>query len=505
MNRAAMPCSNFALHKLHKNLAFHFLIIMAFALLAISPLIAQVKFTRTIIKSGDPGDANSGDVGSNSITPGDFNEDGTLDLVTVNPNTLSFYRGLGGGKYAAPVNRSLPGNLGEVLSADFDRNGKVDLAIASGALNSSGGVTILLGQGNGTFNQGTNIAVTGNVNYIALADFNGDHQPDIAASICVNPQSCSTQIFLGQGNGKFTPSAPLAFGGGPIVAGDFNADGRQDVAVVTADQVVLYLGNGDGTFQAPILASLSNTASLAVGDFYDTRVQTLAALVVINHGGGSEDDYVYSLRYSNGELLVENQHLLALNTADPYLQIAAGDLNGDFRDDLFLTGGNFRGGAVTAYMIGNGDGTFQSPEAVAANVDSAAFPFIRDINRDSRHDVGFAWTDFSDEVGGAELFINTNTTAHCAPPPSNVFEVHICGPSSGQISGPITFRASANTFDGYIKRMELWVDGVKRGQSLSDQFKQTITLSSGRHTAELVGVDNLDRHVTGGVSVTVTQ
>ena len=211
MSRAVTPHATYASHKLHKNLAAHFLIIIAFMLLEISPLNAQVKFTNTLIKSGDPGDVNSGDVGSNSITPGDFNQDGKLDLVTVNPNSLSFYRGLGGGKYAAPVNQSLPGNLGQVLSADFDRNGKVDLAIASGVLHTSGGITILLGNGNGTFHQGTNIAVSGNVNDIALADFNGDHLPDIAASICVNPQSCSTQIFLCQGNGKFIPTEPLAF------------------------------------------------------------------------------------------------------------------------------------------------------------------------------------------------------------------------------------------------------------------------------------------------------
>lgn len=505
MSCAVVTRSTFPCHKLQKNLTFHFLIALAFLLLGISPLIAQVKFTNTLVTSGDPGDVNSGDVGSNSITPGDFNQDGKLDLVTVNPNSLSFYRGLGGGKYAAPVNQSLPGNLGQVLSADFDRNGKVDLAIASGTLRTSGGITILLGNGNGTFHQGTNIAVSGNVNYIALADFNGDHLPDIAASICVNPQSCSTQIFLGQGNGKFTPTEPLAFGGGSIVAGDFNADGHQDVAVITADQVVLYLGDGDGTFQAPILASLTDAASLAVGDFYNTHVQTLAALVVINHGAGSEDDYIYSLRYSNGELLVENQHLLGLNKEDPYLQITAGDLNGDFRDDLFLTGGTLRGGAVTAYMIGNGDGTFQSPQAISSNVDSGAFPFIRDLTGNSRHDAAMAWTSFSSGTGGAEAFINTNATAHCTLPPSNVFEVHICAPSNGQTSGPVTFRASANTFDGYIKRMELWIDGVKRGQSLSDQFKQTITLSPGNHNAELVGVDNFDRHVTGGVSVKVTQ
>jgi len=89
---------------------------------------AQLIFTTTAIPSGD--------VASHSIVSADFNNDGILDLVTINDHTLSFYKGLGGGTYARPVNQPLPPNLGQlfrelVVAADFSRHGTPDLAIAS--------------------------------------------------------------------------------------------------------------------------------------------------------------------------------------------------------------------------------------------------------------------------------------------------------------------------------------------------------------------------------------
>src|SRR4030088_407684 len=137
---------------------------------------AQVNFTSTSYASGD--------TSTNSIANGDFNNDGILDLVTVNASTLSFYKGLGAGKFASPVNQTVPAYLGQVVAGDFDRNGTLDLAISTaGSDGTSGFVMILLGNGNGTFTQGTNITVFG-AKSLTLADFNGDHLPDIAVSLC---------------------------------------------------------------------------------------------------------------------------------------------------------------------------------------------------------------------------------------------------------------------------------------------------------------------------------
>jgi hypothetical protein len=453
---------------------------------------AAVTFTQFEIASGD--------TTSSGIVSGDFNHDGILDLVTINTSSLSFYKGLGHDQYAAPVNQPIAQNLGQVFAADFNGDGKLDLAIAGTPYQTSGVVTILLGNGDGTFTQGTNLTVSGNAASIALADFNGDHKPDIVVSDGV---SNMTWVFLGNGDGTFTLSDSAYYGGNTVVAGDFNADGLQDVVFASQDDVGLFLGNGQGGFSNLIMAPLSNVYSLAVGDFYNDRIQTLAALVVIDLGAGSNDAYIYSLRYANNELYVENQNLINEGGEDPPLYVAGGDLNGDFKFDIFLAGGNFRGGPIGAYMLGNGNGTFKPMVNTPSYGDSEFFPFIRDLDLDGRHDVGMAWTSYFNGDGGANVLRNTNASVNCTPPPADTLSVHICAPSNGEtIASPYTFRSAGNAFNGIAKRMELWIDGKKVGQDLEDQLKVKATLTAGSHTAAFVVVDSFDNYTSNSVTFT---
>jgi hypothetical protein len=456
---------------------------------------AQVTFA--------PAGYNSGSTGTSSIANGDFNNDGILDLVTVNAGTLSFYKGIGAGKFAAPVSQPLPANLGQVVAADFNRDGKLDLAIASsGPVTATGSITILLGKGDGTFVPGANIAVAGTPLKIALGDFNGDHQPDVAASAC-NTSTCTLQVFLGQGNGTFTQSATLTAGGGWVAAGDFNADGRQDLAVIAngGNQLAMYLGNGNGTFQSPILANQNVALSLAVGDFYNNRIQSLAVLSTVPNNGNF-NYYISTVRYVNGALAVTTPALAS--TDQFYSGIAAGDLNGDFIDDVVMVGGDVRSYPLTGYLLGKGDGTFQPYASAPAYGEGENFPFIRDLNLDSRHDIGTSWdSSYAGNGGGAFTLLNTSATKNCAPPKANALSVHICAPSNGQTVGQsFTFKAAGNAWNGVAKRMELWIDGRKVGQNLEDQLKVKAALTRGQHTASFVVVDTFDNHVSQSVSFT---
>lgn len=453
--------------------------------------LAQVNFTPTVIPSGDSG--------SGGIVSADFNNDGIFDLVTANTSTVSFYKGLGGGKYANPISQKVPANNGTIVAADFSRHGTPDLAIGS----ATSGLIILIGNNNGTFHQGTNLDTGGFVQFMTMADFNGDHLPDLAVSVCRQPFQgpCDSKVYLGEGNGRFRLAATLVDGGGEILAGDFNADGHQDIIVNAGNQVVLYLGNGNGTFKAPILASLANVVDMAIGDFYSNRIQSVVAVTQDLNNFPNFQSWLYTLRYSNGHLLVENQRILQESAGVPYTQITAGDLNGDFKDDIFLIGFDSNG-TFAQYLLGNGNGTFGQIFDSPSGVDGPSFSFIRDLDGDSRHDIALGGSEIFDATGVAEILHNTSAIPNCSLPPAGQLNVHICAPAhNGQVVGQtFTFRGSGSALNGIAKRMELWIDGRKVAQNLEDQLKATVRLARGNHIASFVVVDSFDSHVAGSVS-----
>jgi hypothetical protein len=186
--------------------------------------------------------------------------------------------------------------------------------------------------------------------------------------------------------------------------------------------------------------------------------------------------------------------------------IAVGDVNGDFKDDIALTGGQkFGSGGLSYYMLGNGDGTFQPPVSIGGYGEGENFPFVRDLNLDSRHDIGTAWSDgYIVSGGGAFVLLNTSATPNCAPPKANALRVHVCSPQNGQtVSQTFTYKAAGNAWDGIAKRMELWIDGKKVGQNLEDQLNVTATLASGKHEASFIAVDSFDNIATQSVSFNV--
>jgi len=457
---------------------------------------------------------------SSAIVTGDFNNDGILDIVTVNEtptqSEVSFFKGLGKGRFSTtPVNSSLDVSQetsvnGIAFAADFNSDGKLDLAISTYL--GSGPVTIMLGNGDGTFTPGQSITVNtdsgpGVAAAIALADFNGDHVPDIAVS---DGAAGYTWIYLGNGNGTFTLADTHKYGGNSVVVGDFNADGKQDVAFASGlgtggSTVGVFLGNGIGTLAAPVLATVNDVTGLTVGDFYNNRIQTLAALSSEGPVDGNDTTYLVTLQYSNGKLEVGPQNQVTGAVAEGPTFIAGGDLNGDFIYDVFITGGGYYEPALTQYMLGNGDGTFQAPENTPFDTkgDAFEFPVIRDLNLDSRHDVSIAWGNVEDDNGGGDVLINDNATPNCDPPPANALGVNICKPKSGATIGKTyTFKGSGNAFNGIAKRMELWIDGTKVGQDLEDQLTITTTLGAGTHTASFVVVDSFDSYTSKSVTFT---
>lgn len=185
-----------------------------------------------------------------SLTAADFNGDGNLDLVAlnnINGGSPTVLLGYGHGAFNA-VEQNIEIVGPSSAAGDFNGDGKLDLAVNGATNGTPSGAVILLGNGDGTFTQKASIS---GGDFVTVADFNGDGKLDLA--VCDSATNTVT-ILLGDGTGNFAAasSSPMTVGLQPeaIVAGDFNNDGKLDLAVANFgdNTVTLLLGNGDGTF-----------------------------------------------------------------------------------------------------------------------------------------------------------------------------------------------------------------------------------------------------------------
>ena len=237
--------------------------------------------------------ANTQGEPTNSLTAGDFNGDGNLDLLAVNEFTGVTPTVLLGYSHGAfnPVNENVEVAGVAAAAGDFNGDGKLDLAIVNTSVTGTpGAVTILLGNGDGTFTQtpSSPITVGNQPSAIVAADFNGDGKLDLAIT---NATDNTVTILLGNGDGTFTPApgSPFSVGTQPeaIAVGDILGNGKLDLVVANygSNNVTLLLGNGDGTFtqaeNSPFAVG-QGPSSIVLADFNGSGRLGLA---VANSGG----------------------------------------------------------------------------------------------------------------------------------------------------------------------------------------------------------------------------
>ncbi|HEV2348299.1 MAG TPA: choice-of-anchor D domain-containing protein [Terriglobia bacterium] len=314
-----------------------------------------------------------------TVAVGDFNGDGKPDLAVPNSgsNTISILLGNGNGTFTAAATSPATGSTPfQAAVGDFNGDGKLDLAVANFGSNT---LTILLGNGDGTFTAAASPSTGTSPRFVTAGDFNGDGRLDLAVA---NIGSGTLTILLGNGDGTFTAAASPATGSNPIsiAAGDFNRDGKLDLAVLNnvSEDLTILLGNGDGTFTPTVSSPTTGLSprSVAVGDFNGDGKLDLA---VANQSLGS---FPATILLGNGDGTFTAT--ATPPSSGPYPEaVAVGDFNGDGKLDLAFDDGS-------QLMVALGDGTGNFPETVLAppGTGSAGFSLgVGDFNGDGRLDL----------------------------------------------------------------------------------------------------------------------
>lgn len=346
----------------------------------------------------NPGSSSGTVNGPASMAVGDFNGDGKADVAVANSKSgnVSVLLGSGDGAFRPAVDYPLGGSPNSVVAGDFNGDGYTDLAVGNGQT-----VSVLLGNGDGTFQAPAQYAASAGLQSLAVGDFNGDGIADLVVASAITAGFEVGQpvplggviILLGNGDGTFQPQVSISgAGGNAVVVGDFNGDGKADLAVVSAGLycnmvgicdgfapggLSILLGNGDGTFRAQVTYPNVNGDSVVTGDFNGDGKTDLAIGVA-----GTSAELIFfgdvDVLLGNGDGTFQPGVIYPTIEGTGDSSIVTGDFNGDGKPDLAVV-------AVGVTMLfGKGDGTFPTTAEYSANQTVIA---VGSFNGDGRTDL----------------------------------------------------------------------------------------------------------------------
>jgi FG-GAP-like repeat len=486
----------------------------ACALLASAVSVAQNSASFNIVTS------NASTQNPGNIYSVDVNSDGLTDIIADGGySPAAFYVSInkGNGTFAAPVEYLLPGNNAApmcVAAADYNNDGKVDLAVPLGGTNQ---VAVYLGKGNGTFKSPTISTInlpsgdtfTGSAG-CAAADFNGNGNVDLVAWV-------AGELFVlpGAGTGSFNASPyPVLSGspsisGGPVFAGDYNGDGKADIATTTGNGAssttinVLY-GNNNFTFNATIPYTYSGILWIGSGDVNSDGITDLYAIT--NYTPAPQQLGVFYGTKSNTfssywSDTPAGYSVGAGSAAQPFTsQLTMGDYNGDGRMDLAAVASNTATNAeyVAIFLAGANPGVF-TPQEIALPATSpwstspvAGLLSGGYLKPDVTLNQSNAGSNDTTPTTLPALLNTTNGLFGICPYPRSGKGFNVCaaGISRGNFAA---FSAAVDSF-GQLRKIVLWVDGSKVEEQdhtwdTHAYFDWVGTFSNGTHNATFYAYD----------------
>ena len=345
--------------------------------------------------------------------------------------------------FSTPLTYSVGANPQALVAADLNGDGKTDLAVANAGSND---ISILLGNGDGTFQAATSFVSAPGAAAIAAGDLNGDTFQDL---VVPNQGQSRAVILFGNGDGTFQPGVAYPAGPNPtsVALADFNHDGITDIATNGAPgRIAILVGNGDGTFRAPLTSNpLGTTGMLVAGDmngdgFADLAVvepsSTSGAILLGTGNGLFQAPYRFPIGppaeavavadvngdgISDAAFVSSEASLLSVvlgqasgaprllaQSGEPVQSVATGDFDADGRMDLIF------GQSIGAVLFkpGNGDGTFGGgfKKFTAPNPVALA---TADFNGDGKLDIAAA----GDGTNAVSILLNDAVAVQQPLPP----------------------------------------------------------------------------------------
>jgi hypothetical protein len=358
----------------------------------------------------------------NTHIAADLNGDGKPDLAGAGTNSVSVMLGNGDGTFRPKTDFPIGIQTQAVAAGDFNADGRVDLMVTLNSPQFS--LALLNGTGTGTFNAPIFFPNTSGFDSPAIVatDLNGDGKLDLIVmhTIACFTAPCrsarSITVLLGNGNGTFQTPSEIDVGTGPMTMAvlDLNRDGIKDVAIGGGNtELAILLGVGNGTFtRQPVVTLVSGgdlfsaCNDIGVGDLNRDGIRDL--VVPLGNGNGN------AILIGNGNGTFQIRSRIQIDETFAPLHVAVADYNRDGFLDIARTLGDGTNGLMQI-LRGNGDGTFQAPNRYLVPPPSRGGIMILagDWNGDANPDIAFV----EGGAGAPTIDVLTNTTGGAPPPP----------------------------------------------------------------------------------------